>query len=244
MRNPITRIVGASVISLILILLMGNYALAAGSQSWYLTSTPAGIQAEDGTLHSANNIMNKIEPTSPWPGMRFIGAIGKSDLTAWWYSDSPALGDVTFGENSWSAQLYYINLFGSGNLHAEVYSVSPDGFVITLLATGTATVSWRDKYTQVLIECADYNGTTQTVPQGYYLALRLRYDPAQFADGIMLFFGSEQSPARLQSPPTDPGFPLPELSTIVLLAGGLVSLAGYVGWRYRKRHTVKEVAMK
>ncbi|MEO0248130.1 MAG: hypothetical protein ABIN58_01050 [candidate division WOR-3 bacterium] len=218
----------------LLILVFSSGVIATDSQNWYLTDIPAGLHAHDGTIHAADNIMNKIFPSSPIPEMKLIGAIDGIKLTAWWYSDSPALADVTFGEDNWLASLYYINHIGAGKLWASVWSVSPDGSVKKLLAKGHTNVKWCDGYTQVNIICQDFPDTTQTVPQGHYLALRLRYAPQQWADGLLLFYGSSSSPANLQSPPSDPGFPLPELSTAALLGSGVSLLALYAWWRCRK----------
>ena len=82
MRKTITGVLSVLTLTLIVVLLIGTTALAAGLQDWFLTRTVAGMHAQDGTLHGVDNIMSKIEPTAQWPGMRYIGAIGKAELTA------------------------------------------------------------------------------------------------------------------------------------------------------------------
>jgi hypothetical protein len=234
-KMPVIRIAVISILALALVFLMGSTASAQGSQSWYLTKNRAGIQADDGTRHSCDNIMRKLKPPPRQPGMELIGEIGPTALTAWWYSKNAAECNVTFsGENDWQVELYYINTIGSGSLQAHVWSVDESGYMERLLAEGEAPVHRCDGYTALTMECSDCESTDQTVLKDHRLALRVSYDPDQCADGVLLFYGSKYAPARLLSPETDPGFPLPELPAIVLLAGGLVCLGGYVVLKRRK----------
>jgi hypothetical protein len=236
MPKPVIKIALALILALAVTPLMVSVARADGSQSWYLSKTEAEIKANDGTWHSCDNIMRKEEPTSPFPGMQLIGEIGDISRTAWWYSENAAEYDVTFsGENSWYVELYYLNTFGSGELHAQVWSVDASGNLERLLAEGIANIVWCDGYTNVTIECGDHEATEQTVLEDYRLALRLSYEPDQWVDGVLLFYGSENAPAHLQSPETDPGYPVPELSTIVLMGIGIAGLGGYIALkRYGK----------
>ena len=233
-KIPMMKIFSISVLALILLLSMSSTVNADGSQSWYLTKNGAGIQADDGTSHGCDNLMRKEEPESMGIGVELIGEIGHVSRTAWWYSDEAAQSDVTFGENSWQVELFYINTFGSGSLHAQVWSVDADGYLERQLAEGEAPVYKRDGYTKLEMECHDDETTEQTVLKDHRLALRISYDPEQWVDGVLLFYGSKRAPANLQSPDTDPGFPLPELPAIALLAGGLCCLGGYVILRHRR----------
>ncbi len=235
----------AMVIALLLTMIVPSPS-GAGSQTWYLTKTLAGIQANDGTTHSCDNVMKKELPTGWLPGMKLIGEINESYATAWWYSENTAHGDVTFaGEGNWQAELFYTTTFGSGKLHAEVWSVDANGDMDRLLASGVQTVVKHEGYREVTIDCLDYKGNDwdeqQTVLDGHRLALQLRYDADQWADGVFMFYGSKDAPANLQSHAGDPAFPTPELPTGILMSLGLLGLGGYACYRGRRsRRTFSE----
>jgi len=169
------------------------------------------------------------DPNPKWLKMWPIGEIRGDAVTAWWYSESQALTDVAFGDDNWFAELFYKNHYSKGTLWAEVWSINPDGSTDKKLAVGSESVSWCDGYKQVIIQCNNESGT-QMVPQGNWLALKLWYDPDDKfqKDWIIPFYGSTCFPANLQSPPSDPGFPMPELPAIILLEGGFGCLALYI----------------
>ena len=94
------------------------------------------------------------------------------------------------------------------------------------------------------------NGNTQDVdPQGAaFLGISIGANLFTVASGDYLAFKMTNStgatisvytggPAQsfLTSPSTDPGYPIPELPTIVLLITGLVGLATYLGLKRRNR---------
>jgi hypothetical protein len=71
-----------------------------------------------------------------------------------------------------------------------------------------------------------------TVPQGKYLAFKVTASGASFdvdTDGS----------SYVMWPSFDPDYPYPELSTLVLLSVGLLTLIGYVGLRRRRNNKSK-----
>jgi len=69
-----------------------------------------------------------------------------------------------------------------------------------------------------------------TVPKGQWLAFRVTNN----ADKDFKIVTKDGS-SYVSSPETDPGYPVPELSTLVLFSTGLLALAGYIGYSRRKR---------
>ena len=77
-----------------------------------------------------------------------------------------------------------------------------------------------------------------TVPKGDYLALRIANPEAGAAD-LVIKTGEDNS--YLTSPKTDPGYPIPELSTFILFSVGLLALAGYIWLKKRDKNKVFDV---
>jgi len=77
------------------------------------------------------------------------------------------------------------------------------------------------------------------VLNGDRLALRLSYESPYYIDGMLIFYNTESRPSSLGSPETDPGYPLPELSTLALFGGGLACLVGYLALSRRKVHLIE-----
>lgn len=224
-KIPVIKIVAISLLALVLIPLMGSTARANGSQTWYLTDTAAGIHADDGAAHVCDDIMHKVELPCQANSYQIRG----TDI-AWWYSENSAEFDVTFDEDNWYAELY-LGVWGSGNLQAQVWSIDESGHMERLLAEGVEHITSFFPH-KVTIECGDYEPTEQTVLEDHRLALRLDFEPDGINDLLLLFTCSECCGAsRLHSPETDPGFPIPELPAIVLLAGGLGCIGGYMVFR-------------
>lgn len=232
------RAIFVLLMGLILLISLPISVAADSSQEWFFTEKNySGTPAVDGTFHSCDKIMNKTVPSGP-QGIRWIGEIKSADLTAWWYAGDPAGCDVSFGEGDWQVNLWYVNSFLSGTLHAEVYSVQPDGNMERLLAEGTATIGTSLALKSITIDCYD-SPEAQTVLNGDRLALRLSYESPYYIDGMLIFYNTESRPSSLGSPETDPGYPLPELSTLALFGGGLACLVGYLALSRRKVHLIE-----
>lgn len=220
----VLKIAAITLLALLLVPLMAGIARAEGSQTWLLTDTAAGISAKDVlTIHVCDNIMCK-DDEQPCGGMYLIGGA----WVAWWYSEHYAECDVTFGEgDNWHVYLC-VRAFGPGELQAQVWSVDESGNLESLLAEGKGTYDAKPETYGFQIVPITCNAKAQTVLKDCRLGLRVS------SSGFppLLYTCSQHcSHSQLHSPETDPGFPVPELPAIVLLAGGLGCLTGYMAWR-------------
>lgn len=225
----------AAVIVIIIAAMPLYDVLASGSQTWYLSSVEyTGTPANDGVSHTCDYFMTKTDPNWSLP-VEWKGKIGPRELTSWWYSDEAAMQDVVFGEDNWRVNLFYLNTFGQGKINAAIYAVSPSGD-ITLLASGSSEINSSQLQSMTII-CYDNLSTDQIVYQDSRLGLKLEYiSGSPYFKGIIIFYNSKDAPASVVSPPSDPGFPIPEFTTAILLGSGLVGLAGYlVASRLKKR---------
>ena len=71
------------------------------------------------------------------------------------------------------------------------------------------------------------HSTTQNFNTGDWLGVRVSWSgPA--TDAIRVYYDpTGDKSSYVKSPSADPGYPIPELSTLILFSSGLLALAGY-----------------
>jgi hypothetical protein len=205
------------------------------AQTWYLTSEPkpAGAPtANDSRTHVKDNLMQK--------GAR--SGTGKSfylDYTeaAWFYADTGAECSLGFGENPWEAHIRTEGIEDDEvghNLSVDVCALDPDTGAVTVLAHHTEQLTAVGSIHLWNITCGDNESTMQEFSTGDWLAVRLAWDCE--TDELRIYYGAEAGcDSYIESPSSDPGYPIPELPTILLSGLGLLVIAGYVTWRRRKK---------
>ena len=180
-----------------------------GAQTWYLHS--------DDVMYKG--VTDKTE------GSVEIGASGSNI----WISDEAASTDVTFSSSAWTGQVVFTSApTGGGSPHTFTVEIgsstngsdfTASGPDATLTGNGSATVF---SYTT--------DTASVTVPNGEYLALKITNNSGSAYDvttGVTWSY--------TESPATDPGYPIPELDTIILLGGGLTCLGGYLMLKRRAK---------
>jgi hypothetical protein len=192
---------------------------ATDSQSWHLLgedNSYARVAANDSTTHRIDVNMSKTKnATKTYKDV-------PSDETAWWYAEYPAQFDgVTFGEDNWIVNISHSS-YDDFFIFADVCKVNESGEV-TYLAQGNKIAS--GKYT--IITCSDNATTSQTFNKDERLALRINHNRTTAARVYYYNAGTDKL-SNLTSPSSDPGYPVPELSTIILFSIGLITLTGYV----------------
>lgn len=209
-------------------------SVSAASQEWYFTTIWAGISAKDDTIHTTNRLMTIDRHNAFFPGMGCAGEVKffstVLELTAWWYSDETASSDVLFGEHPWEVELYYKNEHtwpGGGTLFAEVWAVGPNGSLDSingLMAQGSTHIGKTGTNIQKLtLQIEDNPNSTQNVPVGHRLGLRLRFEPTEHPDVVTVKYGVELYPSLLRSSSAAPTFPAPEVPVLALLSLGLTA---------------------
>ena len=174
----------------------------------------ATAASNDWYLCPANRTLNKTAPeTTVYP------------FTGWseWEAE-PAQSNLTMGLGEWTLHLvYYTPNQASGRLFVEVWNAT------TKVAEGyTSITTYYDDYVNVYMA-----GVSADFKKGDSLKLRMNWssdrDPA-----VALDVKCGNGKSKLSSPSTDPGYPVPELSTLVLSSVGLLALACYVVYRRRQ----------
>ena len=212
------------VLAMVAMLVLGSVSPALadpGSQTWWLKVDDYTGQKEAGHTHDKQ--MSK-EPNSETFGTGLAGA-GEY----WFYAGNAASCDVSFGDGTWTIGLDVTGRASGATIYCRVYSVAANGAPTALSAESDPLVLgvWEDYHDNVIC-----TGTGQTIPMGSRLALQIRFDSGE---GTVYVNGTDTNwDSKLTSPSSDPGYPVPELPTIVLLSIGIFGLGGYL-WLKRRR---------
>ncbi|MFC2071780.1 hypothetical protein ACFLUU_03560 [Chloroflexota bacterium] len=187
-----------------------NVAQAAFGQTWYLS----GEQDE-------SYLMYRGDPTQDG---NYI--VWDDDSSQVWYSDETASTDVTFPAGLWNGNIE-IGETDDFTIRVEVGSYNGTTFFVS---GGSDYADIDGEETGVFqIDASQF-----TVPNGDWLAVRTS-DPSDEADDLPeINTGDDYS--YITSPSSDPGYPVPELSTIILLSVGLVGLGGYIWYTWHRRN--------
>lgn len=214
-------------------------ALTPDQQVWYLSSDdkPSDAPSANDSLtpHAKDNLMHKNE----WAGTGTSFYLTPEEPAAWFYADTGAECGLNFGEHNWTA---YIRTEGietgdEAGTHLKVSVCKLDsGGNVTILAENTLELTVASAYTLWEINCIDNGTTTQDFGTGDWLAVRLWWIDAPAEKNLYIYYKAEnERDSYIKSPSTDPGYPVPELPTIILISTGLLTLAGYVWLTKRRR---------
>jgi hypothetical protein len=212
MRRTITRSIVTLLLAGVLLISVTVVAGAAKSQVWHL----------DSPVHpSAGRLMESTTGAQS----------GTVDLPKHeeqiWLAEHAAERDVAFPSGGWLAELEFCSQdappgppYGKGNVKVSIGGWNP--------STGWYDFpTWKQPTTWVnngILKVLVQKGPV-TVWQGDYLAVKI--ENMGPVSRVLCTDGS----STLSSPSTDPGYPLPELPTVILLGGGLAGLVGYYGLR-------------
>jgi Leucine-rich repeat (LRR) protein len=186
------------------------FGTGTGTQTWYLdseTTWPDGTDLPTGFC--------EMEKT---PGPDADGQSGVMDVSfparVTWLSDEPALTEVAFS-GDWNIKLF-TTVDWTGICTVQVGECEANGSNFNVFGTAQGEPVGG-------IITLSVNGIG-TVPAGHYLALKVSGD----GTGSVITDGS----SYLASPFGDPGYPLPEIATGILLGLGL---SGLIACLYIKR---------
>ncbi|HDJ38093.1 MAG TPA: hypothetical protein ENF24_02765 [Methanosarcinales archaeon] len=218
---------------LAMVLLVATVQMAgAESQDWRLLNTERTVVANDSTDHYRDFFMNK---TGNATGTSMI-LPNMTEKTTWWYAESPAQFDgLTFGEGNWTVNLSHGPTNGC-TIWANVCKVNDIIGEVTYLANGSTAPSSSSRVDT--ITCYDNPDTDQVFNTTDRLALRIYHNRTGTTTTLQIYYYKTSRHSRLTSPSTDPGYPVPNLPTIILTTTGILVLAGYASLR-RSRKTDK-----
>ena len=202
---------------------------ATGEQSWRLLGSTSdgneqdytGTTANDSTTHHKDFFMNKTGDSAG----NYMNLPNRTEKTTWWYAEYPAQFDgITFGEDNWIVNISHGPTNGC-TIWADVCKVNDTNGNVTYLANGSASPSESGADTFI---CYDNSSTNQTFNTSERLAIRIYHNRTPTTTLQIRYYNvTKEYYSNLTSPSSDPGYPVPELPTIILFSAGLLILAGY-----------------
>jgi len=197
----------AIVLMAVALALVAMVGAAAASQNWYLSSN-----------NPDPYVMYRGSANSEYCSDISIGQSGE----VIWRADEPASTDVTF-TGDWNFHIYATHPVDPPNRQKN-FSIGVWNATTGWTSYGSVDLTTATGWTNGTI-----TGTSFTVHTGEYLSFRM-YNVGEGAEKTITV-----SPciSYVTSPSTDPGYPIPELATVVLFGAGLLALVGYIAYRKR-----------
>ena len=208
-----------------------NYNLSLtepGRQSWYFTTNNASDPLS--TLATYNMTMAKgVDGGNTTVTL----APGQS---VWFYADQVANCTVTFPVGTWDVS-YWVKVLNTmesnTTLSTRLQSLTPGG-VNTTIAENASSISYAEGALQD-IGLALATTASFSVPAGGRFALELCWPLSAKGNLEIHCHPPERHASSVTSPSSDPGYPVPELPSVLLLGLGLLVLIGLGGlWGKRR----------
>jgi len=140
----------------------------------------------------------------------------------------PAQCNLDMGKGTWTIDLDYDAPSGGGTSDINVFlSTTRPDHPLLASATGVPLSAGSNTLSLNMEGAVDED----FIP-GDYILLVIHWYPTS-SGSLAVNCGAGKS--TLRGPDSDPGFPVPELSTVALYSVGLLALVGYVGYRRRER---------
>jgi hypothetical protein len=194
-------------------------------QTWYFTNDSATGPTWSGATYNRNmtkGVEGEDEKITLAPGDR-----------VWFYAGQLAECNVSFSAGAWNVS-YWVKTLDATESGTTLYTILQN-----ITSGGNSTVTGNEK-------AISYSGNIQenvesldagifTVPKDGRFAIEVFW-PTGAAGGLEVYCNPQgKHSSHVTSPSSDPGYPIPELPTVILLGVGLLVITGYVVLRRNRR---------
>lgn len=194
-------------------------------QTWYFTDNDASVLIYEGS------------PTIDYQRIMTKGAEGGNEKITlehgqrvWFYADHVAQCNVSFPAGNWDVK-YWVKATDSAdsgkNVYTRLHGINSSGGRLSPANgydRGTFTISNPNYLEEVTEELNE----SFTIPEGGRFAIEVYWVDTASGNLEIYCNPSDKHSSQVTSPSSDPGYPVPELPTLILFSSGLIILAGYV----------------
>ncbi len=223
------RLIGILVLGMFVLAMVQVVGATPDQQTWYFTDEDASAPTWSGAIY--NKIMTKgVE------GGDTVITLEKGERV-WFYADELAACDVTFPDGTWNTAYWMkaLNSTDSGKrITTRLQGINSEGAKLSgsygyaQKYYDTSNPSHFEEVTESLKPSESF-----TIPEGGRFAIEVLWAGGAAGNLEIHCNPSGKHASKATSPSSDPGYPVPELSTLILFSVGLLVLAGYVGLRRR-----------
>jgi hypothetical protein len=201
-----------------------------GQQTWYFSTDTVTGPTWDGAAYNINM-------TKGMEGENDKVTLAKGERV-WFYADQVAESNVSFPVGIWNVS-YWVKATNSGDstkqITTRLQGINSTG--AKLSGSPYAQGQYNIGSPQNLEEVTESLNPTETftIPEGGRFAIEVLWADGATGNLEIHCNPSGKHASDVTSPSSDPGYPIPELSTILLFGVGLLVIAGYVELRRKRR---------
>lgn len=218
------RLIGVLVLGMV-VLASVQVVGAQGEVIWYWKDVDVS-----GFDYPAGHVFDKFMNTTELPQTATSNTITlEADERAWWYAHEAAQCDLTFPSGDWT--FYFWAETNSGDSEriyprvVKLYENGSSGGYITS-ASAYKSIKSADGIKEITYSV---EGSLMSFQQGDRVAVEILASSGfEAGEWLKIYYNSTSHNSTLTSPSSSPAWPVPELSTLLLLSIGLITLAGYV----------------
>jgi hypothetical protein len=205
--------------------------LVQGQQTWYFSTNEASAPIYDGADY------DKTMTKGTEGGMDTYISLPPGKRV-WFYADQVAESNVSFPVGIWNVS-YWVNAIDLGDFDKRI-TTRFQGINATgekLSGSPYAEGQYNIGNPQNIEEVTESLNSTETftIPESGRFAIEVLWASGATGNLEIHYNPSGKHASQVTSPPSDPGYPIPELPTILLFGVGLLVIAGYVELRRKRR---------
>ena len=202
-------------------------------QAWYFTTNDASAPINDTPNSGIDSHMIMTKGTEGGAGTEIILPVGKQ---VWLYADQVADCNVSFPAGTWNVSYWVRTIDNTDSnklITTKLHGIDSTG---AELPDSPYAVEYYNILEAHAVEkvTKSLNAASFTIPKDGRFAIEVLWDSTA-QQGLQVFCNPPGKPAsQVTSPTSDPGYPIPELPTVLLLGLGLLVFVGYVRLRRRR----------